>query len=152
MNKIIDKKVTQLKKKYHTKNPFELCEYLGIKILYEDLGKNINGFFQAAPRNKIIHININLDESSRYFTCSHELGHALFHSKLNILFLEKNTFVIKNRLENEADYFSANLVIDDDDLKNHNFENMTVEQIAAKLHVPIELLKLRLKYINQISN
>lgn len=146
MNKIIDKKVAQLKKKYNTKNPFELCEYLGIKIIYEDLGKNINGFFQSAPRNKIIHININLDESSRYFTCSHELGHAIFHIKLNILFLEKNTFVIKNKLENEADYFSANLAIDDEDLKNHNFESMTVEQIAAQLCVPKELVKLRLKF------
>ncbi|MBE6089886.1 MAG: ImmA/IrrE family metallo-endopeptidase [Clostridium beijerinckii] len=146
MNKIIDKKVSQLKKKYHTKDPFELCEYLGIKILYENLGKNINGFFQAAPRNKIIHININLDEYSRYFTCSHELGHALFHNKLNILFLEKNTFVIKSKLENEADYFSANLAIDDNDLNSDSLESMTVEQIAAQLNVPIELLKLRLKF------
>ncbi|WP_026889559.1 ImmA/IrrE family metallo-endopeptidase [Clostridium beijerinckii] len=146
MNKIIDKKVSQLKKKYHTKDPFELCEYLGIKILYENLGKNINGFFQAAPRNKIIHININLDEYSRYFTCSHELGHALFHNKLNILFLEKNTFVIKSKLENEADYFSANLAIDDNDLKSDSLESMTVEQIAAQLNVPIELLKLRLMF------
>jgi len=145
LNKIIDKKVTQLKKKYHTKNPFELCEHLGIEILYEDLGKNINGFYQAAPRNKIIHININLDEFSRYFTCSHELGHALFHSKLNILFLEKNTFVIKNKLENEADYFSAHLAIDDGELNSDNFESMTVEQKAAQLHVPIELLKLKYK-------
>ncbi|MFT8343398.1 MAG: ImmA/IrrE family metallo-endopeptidase [Clostridium beijerinckii] len=146
MNKIIDKKVAELKKKYHTKNPFELCEYLGIKILYENLGKNINGFFQAAPRNKIIHININLDEYSRYFTCSHELGHALFHNKLNILFLEKNTFVIKSKLENEADYFSANLAIDNEDLKSDNFESMTVDQIAAQLNVPIELLKLKLRF------
>jgi len=146
LNKIIDKKVSQLKKKYHTKDPFELCEYLEIKILYENLGKNINGFFQAAPRNKIIHININLDEYSRYFTCSHELGHALFHNKLNILFLEKNTFVIKSKLENEADYFSANLAIDDNDLKSDSFESMTVEQIAAQLNVPIELLKLRLRF------
>jgi len=146
LNKIIDKKVSQLKKKYHTKDPFELCEYLGIKILYENLGKNINGFFQAAPRNKIIHININLDEYSRYFTCSHELGHALFHNKLNILFLEKNTFVIKSKLENEADYFSANLAIDDNDLNSDSLESMTVEQIAAQLNVPIELLKLRLKF------
>lgn len=128
------------------KNPFELCECLGIKILYENLGKNINGFFQAAPRNKIIHININLDESSRYFTCSYELGHALFHNKLNILFLEKNTFFIKNKLENEANYFSANLAINEKDLKSDNFESMTVEQIAAHLHVPIELLKLKLKF------
>jgi len=74
---------------------------------------------------------------------SHELGHALFHSKLNILFLEKNTFVIKNKLENEADYFSAALAIDDGELNSDNFENMTVEQIAAQLNVPIELLKLK---------
>jgi Zn-dependent peptidase ImmA (M78 family) len=145
LKKIIDKKVTQLKMKYHTKNPFELCENLGIEILYENLGKNINGFYQAAPRNKVIHININLDEYSRYFTCSHELGHALFHSKLNILFLEKNTHVIRNKYENEANYFSANLYLSDENLYSDRFSGMTIEQIAAQLHVPIELLKLKLK-------
>jgi len=76
--------------------------------------------------------------------CSHELGHALFHIKLNILFLEKNTFVIKNKLENEADYFSADLAIDDGELKSDTFESMTVEQISSQLNVPIKLLKLKL--------
>lgn len=145
MKNIIDKKVKQLKMKYHTKNPFELCEILGIEILYENLGRNINGFYQAAPRNKIIHININLDEYSRYFTCSHELGHALFHSKLNILFLEKNTYIVKNKYENEADYFSADLYLSDINISSDRFSGMTIEQIAAQLHVPIELLKLKLK-------
>lgn len=145
MNKIIDDKVEQLMKEHHTNNPFELCECLEIPILYENLGKNINGFYQAAPRNKIIHININLDEYSRYFTCSHELGHALFHSDLNILFLEKNTFVVKNRFENEADYFSARLYLSDKNLYCDRFNGMTIEQIAAILKMPIELLKLNLK-------
>ncbi|NOW85585.1 Zn-dependent peptidase ImmA (M78 family) [Clostridium beijerinckii] len=145
MKNIIDNKVNQLKMKYHTKNPIELCEILRIKILYENLGKNINGFYQAAPRNKIIHININLDEYSRYFTCSHELGHALFHSKLNILFLEKNTYIVKNKYENEADYFSADLYLSDVNIYSDRFSGMTIEQIAAQLHVPIELLKLKLK-------
>lgn len=145
MNKIIDDKVEQLMKKYHTNNPFELCERLEIPILYENLGKNINGFYQAAPRNKIIHINANLDEYSRYFTCSHELGHALFHCDLNILFLEKNTFVVKNRYENEADYFSARLYLGDKNLYCDRFDGMTIEQIAAVLKMPTELLKLNLK-------
>jgi len=67
LKSIIKKKVIALKNQYKTNNPFELCDCLGIKILYEDLGKNINGFYQSAPKNRIIHINNKLDEVSSYF-------------------------------------------------------------------------------------
>ena len=88
MKKIIETEINRLVKLHKTTNPFDLCDYLKIKILYDDLGDNINGFFQSAPKNKIIHINSNLNYKDSYVTCSHELGHAIFHCNLNILFLE----------------------------------------------------------------
>lgn len=143
MRNIIEKKIIQLKKKYKTNNPFDLCDYLGIKIFYEDLGNNVSGFYQCAPRNKIIHINSRLNEFTKYFTCSHELGHAILHSKLNILFLERNTNIVKNRYENEADYFSAELYLNGKNF--YDFNDLTLEEMAGELSIPIELLRLKLK-------
>lgn len=128
MNRIIEKKVLYLKNKYKTNNPFELCDYLNIKVIFGDLGSNINGFFQYAPRNKIIHINSRLDSRSQLLTCAHELGHAIFHYKLNVLFLERNTFFHQNKFESEADKFAAELLIDDNLL--NNYEGFCIETIA----------------------
>jgi len=52
--------------------------------------------------------------------------------------------MLSGELIDEADYFSTHLAIDDGELKSDNFESMTVEQISAQLHVPIDLLKLKL--------
>lgn len=57
MKEIILKKIFMLMKKYSTRNPFELCDYLHIKVFFEDLG-NINGFFQHAPKVKIHYVLI----------------------------------------------------------------------------------------------
>ena len=37
--------VDKLVRKYHTRDPYELCQLLGIKIHYYDLQKKLKGFF-----------------------------------------------------------------------------------------------------------
>lgn len=141
LNKIIEKKVSYLKHKYKTNDPFELCDYLNIKVLFEDLGPNINGFFQSAPQNRIIHINYRLDEQTQLMTCAHELCHALFHYKLNVLFLERNTFFHKNKLELEADMFAAKLIIDDNLLKK--YEGFCIETISNCENIDRKYINLK---------
>jgi|GEM_PF-4482202 len=51
--------------------------------------------------------------------------------------------IIKNRYENEADYFSTELYLDGTDL--YCFKNKTMEEMATELTIPIQLLKLKLK-------
>ena len=130
-----------LMKKYKTNDPFELAEYLKIKIIYEDLGKNIRGYYQACPKLKVIHINNNLDYVDQKIVCSHELGHAILHSKLNIVFLHKHTYCVKNKFEREANTFAAELIIPDGLLLE--YPEYSIEQIAALYNIPVELLKLK---------
>jgi Zn-dependent peptidase ImmA (M78 family) len=138
----IKKIVKKLIKKYGTNNPIELADCLKIKIIYEPLG-NIRGFYQSCPKNKIIHINSNLDDFEKVIVCSHELGHAVLHAKLNILFIERNTFYVKNKFEIEANKFSSELLIQDEFIHNYP-EYYTMEQIAADINMPKELLQLKL--------
>lgn len=63
--------------------------------------------------NKIIHISSRLSDIDKFYTCAHELGHAIFHYKSNVLFLEKNTLLSPNKYEIEADTFATELLIDD---------------------------------------
>ena len=39
--------VDKLVRKYHTRDPYELCQLLGIKIHYYDLQKKLKGFFEV---------------------------------------------------------------------------------------------------------
>lgn len=138
----IENLVKRLIKKYKTRNPFELASYLNIKVLEEPLGKNIKGFYQFCPKNKIIHINEDLEHKEKIFICSHELGHAVLHTKLNILFLERNTFCIKNRYEIEANKFASQLMISDNLIKEYP-SYFNLDQIAASEGISAELLKLK---------
>ena len=98
--------VNETIEKYGTNNPFELCDLLKIKIAYSKLG-NINGYFIKVPKNKFIVLNEDLNCVKQKFVCAHELGHALLHSELNTLFLQRNTLNIKGKYENQANEFAA---------------------------------------------
>lgn len=45
--------VDKLVRKYHTRDPYELCQLLGIKIHYYDLQKKLKGFFYYQSRQNI---------------------------------------------------------------------------------------------------
>lgn len=144
---IIENTVKNLIKEHKTRDPFELARCLKIKILEEPLGKNIKGFYQLCPKNKVIHINENLSYEEKCFICAHELGHAILHAELNILFLERNTFCVKNKYETEANKFAAELMISNDIIKEYP-SYFNLEQIAMSEGLPIELLKLKFKNLS----
>ncbi|HGU6173174.1 TPA: ImmA/IrrE family metallo-endopeptidase, partial [Escherichia coli] len=84
---MIKEAVNSLIKKYGTNNPFELCDLLNIKIMYSNLGPEIKGFFQRTPNGfEIVHINSCLEEMEKKYICAHELGHAILHVDLSIVF------------------------------------------------------------------
>lgn len=101
-----------LAKKYKTTNPFEIAEMLKIKVMFAPLGK-IKGFYHYCIKNKIIYINASLTFREKIVVCAHELGHALLHPKLNIVFLENNTLFRKKRYEIQANLFCIYLLIQD---------------------------------------
>lgn len=138
--KSIKNTADKLIKEYNTRDPFELACHLDVVIFEEELG-HVNGFYQACPKTKIIHLNKNLSYNKKIEVCAHELGHALLHCKLNILFLERNTFFVKNKYENEANKFAAELLISDDII--YKYKDFTMGEISCFEEINIELLKLK---------
>ncbi len=129
---------------YHTRNPFELCRCLDIKIIETNLGNNILGFFQRIMEEEIIYLNNNIDNyNEKKYVCFHELGHVVCHPELSICFLEK-TLYITDRYENQADIFAAYFLIPDDDkIDICEIENMTTKQLSSYFKVPERLIELR---------
>ena len=132
----------QLINKYKTNNPQEIAQELGIIVLFEELG-DINGYYNTAFRQKLIHININLPEYKQQFTIAHELGHALLHPKANTPFLRDNTLFSINKLEIEANKFAVDLLITDEAIAE--VKHLTLDQMANYFGINKNLIKLRLK-------
>lgn len=107
-------RVKNLIKKWGTRNPKKLCKYLGIDIMYLDLG-DIKGYYKKSLHKKIIVLNENLDELSSVVVLAHELGHALLHSNREIKFMKDSHLLPKTSIyENQANKFAAELILNED--------------------------------------
>ena len=118
-------RVNNLIKKYQTSNPFVLCRYLNITVVYADLG-NIKGFYKKVITNKYIVLNEELTQDERILVLSHELGHAMLHSTKNIQFSMQHTIFKFHKQEEEADEFARYLLMDY--LKYNELRDIRIKQ------------------------
>lgn len=115
--------------KYGTNDPFELCNLLNIKIIYEDNFKSFFGMYCKIKDEKCIIINSSHDELTRRIICSHELGHS-FQNSESVVFMKENYLFGTEKVENEANYFAAALVFGNlipDNLVNDENRKMLID-------------------------
>ncbi|CAM4182351.1 ImmA/IrrE family metallo-endopeptidase [Paenibacillus alkaliterrae] len=136
----IRRMVSQLTRNYGTNNPFTIAKQKNILVVYEPLG-GVMGYFNTYKRMKMIHLNNSLDEIEMRFTCSHELGHALLHPKVNTPFLKRHTLFSVDRIEREANQFAAELLIPDELLLEH-----TISEAAAICGIPEQMARFKRFY------
>ncbi len=123
-------RVRNLIKKHGTNNPYTLCMYLNINVLFCELG-DIKGYYKKCLRKKFIVLNSDLDEFSRKIVLAHELGHAVLHNSKDINLMKDYYLLPKNsRLEKEANSFAAELLFNEED-----------EEYFYKYKVDIKILK-----------
>lgn len=141
--------ITGLIEMYQTNNPFEICDFLNIKIIRSNLGSEIKGFFQRSIEGyEIIHINSELNDNESKYICAHELGHAILHTDLSLQFFIENSLLIKNKYEIQADEFASELLIPDN-LESCYFENMSTEQLSCYFGVPKKLIQYKFNKNNK---
>lgn len=135
-------------RKYGTRNPLELADYMGIKVEFADMGE-LKGFYIYRRRKRIILINRSCQNTDTYklldMVAAHELGHAVLTPKSQCYFFSDNTFFLKSKPETEANTFAAELLISADDLIEH--QSYTTEQMAKVTGYDEKLIKLRIKNI-----
>lgn len=141
MKKATKKLVTRLTRKYHTSDPCELMDYLGIEHFEVPLGDRL-GCYMLIRRSKCIFINSDIrSDDVHNIVCAHELGHALQHPEIDSSYIGDFTIYSKAKIELEANKFAAELLLPDDIKKE--YEGMTIDEIAASLNVIPELVKLK---------
>ena len=133
--------VEKLVKKYDTRDPYELCKCLGIKVHFYDMEKKLKGFFFYQSRQKNIVIDSNVNEVLERILIAHELGHAVLHAQIAMMkgFQEMEVLDDTSWEENEANFFAAELLLEDSKvlelLAEHSFF-----KTAKRLYVPAALL------------
>ena len=112
--------VEDLKARYNTNDPFEICRQMDISISQGKFTPSFKAFstyiFEDYP---VITINNGYTEKSQNILCAHELGHiVLGHEGVN-------NFESENlETEREANLFALYMLFDESDF-DMKFENMS---------------------------
>ncbi len=133
-----------LVRRYGTSSPSELCDCLSVCVYRCELPERVGGVsFQKRPEGSVILLSQNLGEAERRYCCAHELGHVLLHPGLNAQTMADRTNLCIPRLEHEADFFAACLLIEPS-LKewSESFDPLTSEQIACLSGLPLRVANL----------
>ena len=131
----------RIARKYRSRDPFEIIQGMNAILVYTHL-EEIRGLYQYFQRNHIIYIDDDLPDREQRFVCAHEMGHMLLHRKMNAIFMERHTFLNRNKFEIEANMFAMDLLVSDDILEE--YREYTTEQLSRLLGYQEELLKLRI--------
>ena len=60
----------KLIKKFDTRDPFQLCQAIGVEVFYADLG-SLKGMYKYLKKNRFAVINENLDPFTKTLVCAH---------------------------------------------------------------------------------
>lgn len=145
MSRYIKDIVEELVKKYKTNDPFVLAECLNINVVKWDLHPDILGFYKYEKQNKWIFLNSNTNEKDQSFTCRHEIGHVVLHSRINTPHLRKDTMFSINRLEREANTFAVELMIPDNLWLELSKAYPSFSELENYLGLPEEILRIKQK-------
>lgn len=143
--KYIDAIVRKLTKEYATREPFELCEGLGVLTYFAPLPASIRGFYFSAEGRRMICIGDELPKQQQKIVCAHELGHAVLHPDLDMVFMKAETQLAIEKYEREADYFCASLLLGSGVPEEaRTIEGgLTVEGLSRLCGLPEAMVRLR---------
>lgn len=138
--------VDDLEARYHTRDPYELCDILGIRIRRINLEKKLKGFFFYQSRIPNIVIDTNVSEVLERILIAHELGHAILHKDTAMMvgFEEMELFDAIADTENEANLFAAEMILNDEDVLE-KLEAYSFFQAAQALYVPAAFLDYKFR-------
>lgn len=142
MRKDIRRLIAYYTKKFNTRNPFEIADFLNIEVQIGPLGSRC-GCYMFLKNHRCIFLNEELSEHEMELVMAHELGHAIMHRKENCYFIRNKTLLLTSKTEIEANTFAAELLISDEVIQENS--KLTTEQLSRLLGYEQSLIELRLK-------
>lgn len=137
---------------FHTRNPLQLAEALGIQILYSSGLQSLKGMYFTYQGDRYIILNDNLDPDMANIVCAHELGHDQLHRAFagEHALMETMVFDPSNRLEYEANVFAASFLLDEKEMLEYIYDyGYNADQIAQAMHTDVNLVALKVKELSE---
>lgn len=129
-----------------TRDPYKMVRELGIDIIPMNF-KRQHGAYKVVMRNRFIFISQNLHPVMENIVILHEIGHDTFHRDEAVkagVFKEFSIFDMReSRMEYEANIFTAQLSLDDDEILEYISQGYDVQQIARAMYSDINLVALK---------
>ena len=145
---------SSLVKKFKTRDPFEIAEALGIKVLFCDNFGSLKGMYRVILRNRFIFINSSLNEQMQRIVCAHELGHDQLHRRLanDCALQEFMLYDMATTPEYEANIVAAEILLDSNEVLEYVYDyGYTAEQIAECMHTDINLVALKIAHLSTLG-
>lgn len=130
----------ELIEKYHTNDPFDIAEQLGVYTQVGPLG-SIFGCCLTIAGERFIYINSDLDAPTQKMVAAHELGHAVMHREDYFFFNWIPDTLYRNRAEIEAHTFAVELLVPDSVVLEH--PGFTLNQLSALTGYAENFLKFK---------
>lgn len=140
--------VEKIKRRFHTTDPYEIAEICGIEVISRKFD-TMKGMYTVSEKNPYIFLNEELDEYMERVVMFHELGHHFMHRYSAVsTFKEHTLYDMSSKMEIEANTFTANFMISDEDIEQNSCYEYTSEQLARSLCIPHEILLIKLNDMN----
>jgi Zn-dependent peptidase ImmA (M78 family) len=150
----ISGEVKRIREKYDETDPVRLAKAMGILLLAQPMGGGPNackGFFLCQSRAQVITVNSDLSEELRRIILTHEIGHAVLHSKAAGVreFHDFQLFDETSVYEYEANIFAADFLMEDEKVLGLLNDDISFFGAAAALGVPPELLDFKFRVLKR---
>ena len=145
-------KAEEVIRRFNTRNPYELLECIGAKlILFGDIDPGeLKGYATIIKRMKIAAVNSNLCEHDQRVVAGHGAAHLILHKNEILCSAGKvindfDLYTELSRLENQANHFLANFLISDEQILNAIADSDSdYFKTARELYIPPPLLAFKL--------
>ncbi len=142
-------KANNLVTTYSTTNPETIIKHLDIQLKTAPL-TTFKGMYAHILRTRFIVVSDSLNFVERKIVLAHELGHDQLHSGCIGAFSDGSNFSYhSHKREVDANYFSAQLLIPDEDFYELIESGLTYQQIAMDLNVFPELLAMKVDLLRK---
>lgn len=149
----------------------KICNNLGLKVFEAYLKPNESGMIVVDDKkwkeydtDKFIIVNITETPVRRRFTIAHELAHYILHKQDSLLYAHRDyseNTQIKERIETEADYFAANVLMPEElvrecveDIKERHggkiLNLVLINEISRMFYVSETAARVRLQQLKMI--
>ena len=149
MSDYIFDQVQRCRKRLRSRNPYELLDSMGVVLVLSNAYQRDGLRGYCTIMNKIPFVMINQKQPEEYqrIVAAHEAAHLILHkAQLKVgAFREFEMFNMISRLELQANVFSADFLIDDEEVMDlMHSQDADCYAIARELYVPAQFLQIKL--------